>query len=356
MDPYLNSIHPTIKFTHELSHSQIDFLDTTVKINDYRQLYTTLYEKLTDTHLYLHYTSSHHNPCKTKGPYGQFLRLRRICTYDNHFQENADKLIGYYLNRGYPLKTLRKHYKRASGYTQDDLLEVIQKPQIDTPVMITNYNPCNPNIKDIIHKNWNIISNSADCGNLFQNKPVIGFRRLPNLRDTLTNAIIKYPPVKEEVAPPKPVICTRLGKCTYCPLIKKLRTILCNFTHKSYQLKDLPKHITCEISNVIYLITCTKCKKHYVGETSRALRKRMYEQKASVLKDGQPTPVSRHFNNDGHSHKHMQFTVLEWCTPKFDTSMTANRRRIELSWIFKLDWANSAPTYPQTGHHSRHRF
>ena len=24
--------------------------------------------------------------------------------------------------------------------------------------------------------------------------------------------------------------------------------------------------------------------------------------------------------------------------------------------IFKLDWANSAPTSPQAGHHSRHRF
>ena len=24
--------------------------------------------------------------------------------------------------------------------------------------------------------------------------------------------------------------------------------------------------------------------------------------------------------------------------------------------FYKLDWANSAPTYPQTGHHSRHRF
>ena len=24
-------------------------------------------------------------------------------------------------------------------------------------------------------------------------------------------------------------------------------------------------------------------------------------------------------------------------------------------WV-KLDWANSAPTYPQTGHHSRHGF
>ena len=25
-------------------------------------------------------------------------------------------------------------------------------------------------------------------------------------------------------------------------------------------------------------------------------------------------------------------------------------------FINELDWANSAPTYPQTGHHSRHRF
>ena len=148
-------------------------------IDNYTQHYI---KKPTDTHLYLHYTSSHHNSCKTKGPYCQFLRLRRICTNDSDFQENAEKLIGYYQNRGYPEKALRKHYKRASEYTQDDLLEVRKKPQVDTPVMVTNYNPCNPNIKEIIHKNWNIISNSADCGNLFQDKPIVGFRRLANLR------------------------------------------------------------------------------------------------------------------------------------------------------------------------------
>ena len=67
---YLNGIHPTIKFTHELSNTHINFLDTTVKVNSHRELYTTLYEKPTDTHLYLHYTSSHHAPSKTKGPYG----------------------------------------------------------------------------------------------------------------------------------------------------------------------------------------------------------------------------------------------------------------------------------------------
>ena len=115
-----------------------------------------------------------------------------------------------------------------------------------------------------------------------------------------------------------------------CPLIKKLGIVKCNFTKKSFKPVDLPKHTTYELSNVTYLISCTKCQKHYVGETSRALKKKKYEHKTSVLKDGQITPVSRHFKNDGHSHRHMQFSVLEWCTPKFDSDSTSKRRRIEL--------------------------
>ena len=199
---YLNGIHPTIKFTHESSPTHIDFLDTTVKINDSREIYTTLYEKPTDTHLYLHYTS------KTKGPYGQFLRLRRICTYDSDFEQNSEKLIQYYQKRGYPEKSLRKHYQRASKYKPDDLLDVIEKTPVKTPVMVTNYNPMNPNIKGIIHRNWNIISNSPDCGPIFLDKPQIGFRRLPNLRDYFTNATTTYPPTPMTKSIPHISICT----------------------------------------------------------------------------------------------------------------------------------------------------
>ena len=71
---YLN-IHPTIKFTHEFSKTDVNFLDTTVKINSDRHLYTTLYTKPTDTHLYPHYSSVHPHSVTTNGPYGQFLRL-----------------------------------------------------------------------------------------------------------------------------------------------------------------------------------------------------------------------------------------------------------------------------------------
>ena len=87
------------------------------------------------------------------------------------------------------------------------------------------------------------------------------------------------------------------------------------------------------------LISCKKCHnsiKHYVEETSRAFRKMMYEHRVSAQKDGQINPVSRHFKSDGQSHKDMKFSVLEWCTPKFEASNAARRRRLELSYMFKL--------------------
>ena len=141
------------------------------------------------------------------------------------------------------------HYKRASKYKQDDLLDVIQKAPVKTPVMVTNYNPMNPNIKGIIHRNWNIISNSPDCGPIFLDKPFIGFRRLPNLREYLTNATTSYPPVIVQKSTPHIPIGTRLGKCTYYPLMKRLDIVKCNFTKKSFKPQDLPK-----MSHVNYLM------------------------------------------------------------------------------------------------------
>ena len=87
------------------------------------------------------------------------------------------------------------------------------------------------------------------------------------------------------------------GKCTYCPLIKKASEVQCKITHKITKITKVPKHITCELSDIIYLITCKKCDKYYVGETGRPFRKRIYEHKLSVSKPKETriTPVSKHF-------------------------------------------------------------
>ena len=173
---YLNDINLSIKFTHEHSDQTVNFLDTSLHIDENRRIYTTLYEKPTDTHLFFHYTSSHHEPCKIKGPYGQYLCLRRICSKDEDFRYNSKGLTEFYIKRGYQIKSLTKHFNRANKYKQDDLLDIKPRETTETLVLVTNYNPQNPDIKNLIMRNCNIISNSQDCGHLFPKPPILGYR------------------------------------------------------------------------------------------------------------------------------------------------------------------------------------
>ena len=108
---YFNSAHQTIKFTEEFSHTEIPFLDTKVKVDHTGKLYTDLYSKPTDSHSYLRYDSAHPKMCKESLPYGQFLRVRRICTQKSDFKKHAKEMKNYFLDRGYPEGPLDKNIK-----------------------------------------------------------------------------------------------------------------------------------------------------------------------------------------------------------------------------------------------------
>jgi hypothetical protein len=130
---YLNDGHPTIKFTSEYSLESINFLDTSVKIDPItRQLYTTLYSKPTDTQDYLEFSSCHPEHCKLGGPKGQMIRLRRICTRDEDFESNLDRLCESYRRRNYPDKILRKHRKRPikGGSTKRQVGQASLNPRV----------------------------------------------------------------------------------------------------------------------------------------------------------------------------------------------------------------------------------
>ena len=79
----LNFVHATIKFECKYSNKEINFLDTIVCICRSNTLITKLYKKETDRNAYLHYKSYHPSKLKENIPYGQFIRIKRICTNNN---------------------------------------------------------------------------------------------------------------------------------------------------------------------------------------------------------------------------------------------------------------------------------
>ena len=338
---YLNNLHKTIKFTHEFSYERISFLDTTVKFDNNRKLITTLYNKPTDSHLYLHYSSAHPKTVLDKSPYGQYLRLRRICSLDCDFESNAYKLTGYYLKSGYPLASLKSHLTRARQFTQDELLTTNTKNNSEKPVLVTQFNPSNPDIRKLVLQNWNIIEHTEELNQVFKEKPIVGYKRLPNLRQQLTSSTIRYPPsAQTQKAPMRPVVCTRLGRCKYCPKLKKIGEFTSFHSGKIFKCQNLPPRaqISCELSNIIYMISCTLCGLQYIGETKRPFRQRMYEHLRSVTikNNSNPTPVARHFTLPQHSAKHMEFSIIHWLGNDNNPDATKLRRDKELFYIWAL--------------------
>ena len=169
---HLNTRNDTIRFTMESSESQVNFLDTTVKLQN-GQLITDLYTKPTDSHSYLHYSSSHPQTCKDAIPYSQFLRIRRICSKLEDFDTHAKKLTGYFQQRGYPMDLLITALIRARRHDRRELLQPKQRDtetDDDNIVLVLTYHPTDRTLPNIVKQNWNILGKSTLTSHLHQKK------------------------------------------------------------------------------------------------------------------------------------------------------------------------------------------
>ena len=94
---------------------------------------------------------------------------------------------------------------------------------------------------------------------------------------------------------------------------------------------------TCTSANVIYCITCTLCKKLYIGETGRRLGDRFREHLRDVEKDDKDAskPVARHFNLPNHSKEHISI-----CSLSLHQGTTNSRKNLEQRFIFQIGTLN----------------
>ena len=81
----VNSFHPALKYTWEISETSLAFLDIKVSISG-NGLCSSVHYKPTDSHSCLLYSSSH-----TSITCSQFLRLRCLCCDDSDFPANQSK-------------------------------------------------------------------------------------------------------------------------------------------------------------------------------------------------------------------------------------------------------------------------
>ena len=214
----MNNAHPTIKFTED-SRSEIVFLDTIVK-RLYENLYTDLYTKPTDTHSYLHFTSSHPKHTCHNEPYGQFPRLRRNCHFDDDFKRHTDAMTQHYLKRGYPQDLIMQSQHKPFAILHQDLIHkpVTKRATTNRLPLVLTYNLTNPDIIGLFTKFRRILQASVKGAILFKDPPVRAFKQSPNLRDHSVKAALKSNTPKTT---PYSLKSCKKQDCQTCKLIKR---------------------------------------------------------------------------------------------------------------------------------------
>ncbi|XP_069110165.1 uncharacterized protein [Argopecten irradians] len=318
----LNQFHKTIKFTFEVSDSQITFLDTTVTKLPSGALRTSLYSKPTDAHLYLHYSSCHPKHQIKSIPKSQALRIRRICSDTADFENQMMIMKEHFLKRGYPAKLINKSINTARQIPRENLLERANTNNRKKVLpLVTTFNPRNPHFLKNIRNHSVILNSATDTSAILEKNIIVAYRRTLNLKDILVHAKANNTNKTLGSSP-----CN--SPCHTCPYMKTKRTIT---SHKTGAIFKIKSSITCTTPSVVYVIECRKCGIQYVGQTSNNIQERMRGHFYDIKNANEYKQVSRHFSTCNH---HIDDVII------IGVATTVNnnniRLRTEEAWITNL--------------------
>ena len=280
--------------------------------------------------------------------------------------------------RGYPLPLLLEAALKARRANRADLLFPPPKntEKEERSILITTFDPHLDPVRDIVTHNWDILGKNKSTLPVFERKPMVAYRRPPNLKYLLVRANCGPKKVKSHTS-------KKASKATHPPFdLKKLddikfteaktQTSILSFFKKTTEVlitsasavdlrytpgnppapsastEDVHKvnktcynnkcricpildttgsfkctvtqrmftskyNVTCQSSNLIYCITCRTCLKQYVGQTSNTLTQRFYSHFHNIKHKTLKDGVSVHFTRPDHKgFKDFQLHVLDF--------------------------------------------
>ena len=308
----INSVHPSIKLEVDFSQVSVNFLDTTVTITPNHSIKSSLYQKPTDRHNFLHHKSYHPSSTKKSLPYSQALRIRRICSSVEDEKLALEKLKDQFKARGYKETLINEAVQRAETRDREELLQPRSKKEKKAPLtLVTTFNKTLPNLKNILANNWDVLSINQDISKKFTSQPLIAYKRNPNLRQLLGGNKIE----NGRVAKRKRNVNGKCSPCTpnrsykCCRQMKSTSTFKNRITGKVYKIFH---RVNCRDRNVIYLLECTKCNdKPYVGKSEPPTNLRMNGHRSDAKKTDK-LAVDTHFGQPGHNfERDAKFTIIE---------------------------------------------
>ena len=174
---FANRFHTTIKFTCEMSSEHAVFLDTEVfkgpRFASNKILDVQTHFKATETFQYTHFSSCHPLSVKKGFIKGETLRLLRMNPIKEKFESSKRDFKFRLLERGYPQKLVNNIQAEVDFSSRNNALKYKPKTSKNILPFVTTFNPGVPKLKEILMKNWSLITNNPNLARIFPNAPIV---------------------------------------------------------------------------------------------------------------------------------------------------------------------------------------
>ena len=219
-----------------------------------------------------------------------------------------EELKNMLLSRNYKKSIINAAIEKAKSIPRSEAIKkVIRKQDPDRVVFVVQYDPRLPSISNVLHKHYRtMIANDPSLKEVFPKPPMVAYKRPPTIGDKLIRS--KVPKLQNRRSSRQLKGMKKCFNCVNCPYVSKGKAVK-SFASKTTVAINISA--TCESNNVVYCISCKKCKVQYIGKTERELKLRIAEHRGTTNNKKLDKSVGDHFNLVGHRLSDLSFSVLE---------------------------------------------
>ena len=174
---------------------------------------------------------------------------------------------------------------------------------------------------------------------IFQEKPIMAYRRNQNLGDILgqktlqNNKVVRKGDISKQKGGCSPCLTRSDNLC--CKQIQRTSTFQSRITKQEFKIYH---RLTCKSRFIIYLLECLRCYIQYVGKSEWPMNIRVNKHRNDVFRED-AIQVCQHFKQPGHNfNRDAKITIIEELKNK-GRSLKTMRKILEQRedfWIKKL--------------------
>lgn len=345
----INMNKSNLEFNANISKTSVEFLDVRMFVAN-SSLQSTLHRKSTVGNSTLHAHSFHPRHLIASIPFGEMLRLRRICSSEIDLRSCHADPASRFQARGYSPKDIKLAQAKANVIPRTELLASCGSSKATTRLQvgdntapahvstrfITTFSTEARALRSIISNHWKIIKTDSVLGPIPAQHPDITYRKASSMH----NALVRNSP---EVTS-KSNWLTNIKvffKCSSCRACK----FGINTTRVPTQFRSsrivINQRLSCRTDHAVYVLSCD-CGLRYVGSTKLQVHMRILQHRRAIVNSDPTYPVARHFKEAHNNLNHLRYFID--CVPPLRRGGNREKilRQLESRYILLLN--SKAPT------------